>query len=220
MGFPPASREDSIFKAILNAGCFILMLLSLGCNAESEYQPVNGDIIFHTSRSSQSQAIQLATNSKYSHMGIVFIREDQAVVFEAVAPVKATPLKEWIARGENGQYVVKRLSNASKVLTPQALERMKVVGESYAGKNYDLYFEWSDDRIYCSELVWKIYYQGLGVRIGELQELSDFDLSSPTVRKKIDERWNGNPPQDEKVISPVAMFDSKVLVEVYRGGDS
>jgi len=32
----------------------------------------NGDIIFQTSRSSQSKAIQLATNSKYSHMGIIY----------------------------------------------------------------------------------------------------------------------------------------------------
>ncbi|MFN5642554.1 MAG: hypothetical protein ACK45S_09180 [Sphingobacteriales bacterium] len=32
----------------------------------------NGDLIFHTSRSYQSKAIQLATKSKYSHCGIVY----------------------------------------------------------------------------------------------------------------------------------------------------
>lgn len=32
----------------------------------------DGDIIFQTSQSSQSQAIQLVTKSKYSHMGIIF----------------------------------------------------------------------------------------------------------------------------------------------------
>ncbi|MBL4670033.1 MAG: hypothetical protein JKY30_12325 [Flavobacteriales bacterium] len=32
----------------------------------------NGDIIFQISKSSQSKAIQLATNSKYSHMGIIY----------------------------------------------------------------------------------------------------------------------------------------------------
>ena len=31
-----------------------------------------GDIIFQTSTSSQSKAIQLATHSKYSHVGIIF----------------------------------------------------------------------------------------------------------------------------------------------------
>jgi hypothetical protein len=37
----------------------------------TDYEPRNGDIIFHTSRSAQSVAIQLATQSRYSHMGIV-----------------------------------------------------------------------------------------------------------------------------------------------------
>jgi hypothetical protein len=32
----------------------------------------NGDIIFQTSQSGQSKAIQIATDSKYSHMGIVY----------------------------------------------------------------------------------------------------------------------------------------------------
>ena len=35
----------------------------------SEFQ--NGDIIFQTSQSAQSKAIQLATNSRYSHVGII-----------------------------------------------------------------------------------------------------------------------------------------------------
>lgn len=35
----------------------------------SDYK--NGDIIFQTSKSNQSKAIQLATDSKYSHMGII-----------------------------------------------------------------------------------------------------------------------------------------------------
>ena len=32
----------------------------------------NGDIIFQTSNSSQSKAIQLATHSPYSHVGIIY----------------------------------------------------------------------------------------------------------------------------------------------------
>ena len=32
-------------------------------------------------------------------------------------------------------------------------------------KDYDLYFEWSDDKIYCSELVWKIYKNGADIEL-------------------------------------------------------
>ena len=55
-----------------------------------------GDIIFQTSLSSQSQAIQLATNSPYSHMGILFQESGKWFVFEAIQPVKMTPLDTWI----------------------------------------------------------------------------------------------------------------------------
>ena len=58
----------------------------------------------------------------------------------------------------------------------------------FQGKPYDLSFEWSDDRIYCSELAWKIYDRGLGLRVGRLQKLRDFDLSDPAVRQKMKER--------------------------------
>ena len=50
----------------------------------------NGDLIFQTSRSLQSKAIQLATNSKYSHCGLIFKDGKDFYVFEAVQPVKRT----------------------------------------------------------------------------------------------------------------------------------
>ena len=46
---------------------------------------------------------------------------------------------------------------------------MKKIGDSYKGKNYDIYFNWNDDELYCSELIWKIYEQGAGLKIGELK---------------------------------------------------
>lgn len=174
----------------------------------------DGDIIFHTSKSSQSKAIQLATNSKYSHMGIIYKNGESLFVYEAIQPVKLTPIGEWINRGENGHYVIKRLKNANKVLTEETLKKMKTFGEKFKGKNYDLYFEWSDDKIYCSELVWKIYKENTGIEIGQLEKLSDFDLTNKTVKQKMKERYGEDIPMNEKVISPAAMFNSTNLETV------
>lgn len=55
---------------------------------------------------------------------------------------------------------------------------MKEYGNSLLGKHYDLYFEWSENRIYYTELVWKLYEKFTGIRIGELKTLKEFDLSS------------------------------------------
>jgi uncharacterized protein YycO len=172
----------------------------------------NGDIIFQTSKSSQSKAIQLATNSKYSHMGIIYENDEKYYVYEAVQPVKLTPLEEWINRGENGHYVIKRIKNSEIILTNRVINEMKIYGEKFKGKSYDLYFEWSDDKIYCSELVWKIYKEVANIEIGKLELLSDFDLSNEIVRNKMKERYGENIPMNEKVISPAEMFDSDKLI--------
>ncbi len=200
----------------------VLLILAIlfGCsNGQSEKKTKelgkniqNGDIIFQTSKSSQSKAIQLATNSKYSHMGIIYEIDGQLFVYEAVQPVKLTLLNEWINRGENGHYVIKRLKNSEKILTQVTLTKMKQIGEKFKGKNYDLYFEWSDDKIYCSELVWKIYKEGADIEIGKLEELSDFDLKNEIVQQKMKERYGDNIPMDEKVISPAEMFNSDKLI--------
>ena len=174
----------------------------------------NGDLIFQTSLSGQSKAIQLATKSKYSHCGIVYSNNGKFYVFEAVQPVKTTPLDKWIARGKDGHYVIKRLKNASQVLTEGTLKKLKEEGEKFKGKNYDLTFEWSDDKIYCSELIWKIYKRATGIEIGKLQKLSDFDLSNEVVKEKMKERYGKKIPTEEIVISPSAIFESELLTTV------
>ena len=78
----------------------------------------DGDLIFHTSQSAQSRAIQLATHSAWSHCGIVYRERGQWQIFEAVQPVKLTPLADWVARGQGGHFVIKRLRDAATALTP------------------------------------------------------------------------------------------------------
>src|SRR5512139_1220066 len=120
----------------------VSMLLAFAASQAALAQPLrDGDIIFHTSRSAQSLAIQKATHSRYSHMGIVFLRGGEPYVYEAIRTVQYTPLKKWIARGEGGHYVVKRLRDADLILTPDAVARLRQTAAKFAGKPYDLTFE-------------------------------------------------------------------------------
>ena len=175
----------------------------------------NGDIIFQTSTSPQSLAIQKVTNSKYSHMGIIYIEGDYYYVYEAINKVKKTNLRDWIERGENSDCVVKRIKNAKNILSKSNLLKIKKIGEKYLGKNYDSHFEWSNEKMYCSELVWKLYNESIGIEIGELKELKDFDLSHKESKKIIGERKIKINPY-EKVISPADMFDSDLLTTIYK----
>jgi uncharacterized protein YycO len=203
-------------RKILLQFATIILFTVFGCQNAPGAQLRDGDIIFQTSLSAQSIAIQKATHSKYSHMGIIFFRANSPYVYEAIKTVQYTSLKKWIARGKGGHYVVKRLRNADRILTPEAVEKLVHAAKRYEGKPYDLTFEWSDDRIYCSELVWKIYYNGLGIQVGSLQKLRDFDLTEPQVKIQMQERYDGKVPLDETVVSPESMFSSESLVEVAR----
>jgi hypothetical protein len=173
----------------------------------------NGDLIFQTSLSAQSKAIQQATKSKYSHCGLIYKEGNKYFVFEAVQPVRLTPLDKWIARGKDGKFVIKRLKSA-EILTPTVLKKMREVGSQFLGKNYDLTFEWSDNKIYCSELIWKIYQRATGLEIGKLQKLKEFELNDPVVQAKMKERYGNNIPLDEPVISPAAIYESELLTTV------
>ncbi len=172
-------------------------------------QPQEGDIIFQVSNAPDSKAIQIATDSKYSHTGIIVRLSGRLYVLEAVQPVQYSELEEWEKRGVDGHYVIKRLKDSS--LDEEALQKMKALGEQFLGKDYDSYYDWSDDKLYCSELVWKIYDRGAGVKIGELQKLKEFYLDHPIVQKKLKERYGNNIPYDELVISPARIFNSPKL---------
>jgi hypothetical protein len=67
------ATERIITKKLLVFAALGLLYL-LGCSDSFAQQLRDGDIIFQTSRSEQSTAIQKATRSQYSHMGIAFFR--------------------------------------------------------------------------------------------------------------------------------------------------
>jgi hypothetical protein len=208
-------------------GLLTATLLAVGCDgaraagappAQVSFQLQDGDLVFQRSRSAQSAAVAAATRSEYTHMGIVLVEDGKPMVLEAVQPTRLTPFHSWVARGEEGRVVVKRLENAGQVFTPAVRARMRQLGRSWLGKSYDLQFQWSDDRLYCSELVYKLLDRAAGVHVGKLQKAREFDLASPEVRKKLDERFGkgkGDFNPEEPVISPQSMFDDPKLVTVF-----
>lgn len=173
----------------------------------------DGDIIFQTSESKQCEAVRIATNSKFSHCGIIYDINGKWFVFEAVQPVKLTPLEDWIKHGRDHKYVVKRLKD-DNVLKPEVLQKMKDYSQQFDGKDYDAYFEWTDNRIYCSELIWKIYKNAAGIELSKLRELKDFNLKDPRVQKILKERYGNDIPLQEKVVAPSDLSDSNLLKTV------
>lgn len=177
---------------------------------KSEKPLKNGDIVFIVNPSGQGKAIQLATKSKYTHVGIVMIENGKPMVYHAVEPVSKNTFDQFVDMSADGKYYIKRLKDQS-LLTEANLNKILSEAKSQLGIHYDLAFNWGDDELYCSEFVWKLYKHNLGVDIGKPRPLKEFDLTHPAVKQKLTERYGKNIPLNENMISPGDMYDSELL---------
>lgn len=199
----------------------VAVLLVLGCKERREQGRAattglrEGDLIFHESRSAQSEMVRALTNSRWTHMGVLFEQRGKLFVFEAVSPVKYTPLAEWTKRGQDGKFVVKRLRDAERRLSPPVLAKMRALGRSWLGRPYDLRFRWDDQSLYCSELAYKLFDRAAGLRLGKLQTAAEMNLDDPRVQQALQKRFAGVKfDPKEVVVTPDAMFNDPELVEV------
>jgi hypothetical protein len=175
----------------------------------------DGDLIFHESQSAQSEMVRALTESRWTHMGVIYLEPSGPMVFEAVSPVRQTALKDWTLRGKDRHFVTKRLRDAETRLTPDVIAKMRKVGATWLGRPYDLRFRWDDERLYCSELVYKLFERGAGVRLGKLQTAAEMNLDDEKVQRALHKRFAGAKfDPNETVVTPDSIFHDDQLVEV------
>lgn len=187
----------------------LALLFLLGCSSTAQAEPAPGDLVFQESRSAQSAVIREVTDSRWTHVGVVFERRGALWVLEAVQPVRWTRFDRWRARGVDGDYLLRRPRRA---LTVSELRALRRAGERHLGGRYDARFEWSDRRMYCSELVWKMYERALDITLVAPARWSDLSLS-PRAVALARRRLGRLPPPNARVVTPAALLDSPHLVE-------
>lgn len=180
-----------------------------------------GDIIFQESRSSQSKVIQSVTDSRWSHVGVVYryhpqlgldkkMRKPGLYVLEAIHPVTITPIDRWIRRGVNCDFVVMRVKpewqkKLSSSISTQAFSRAILKEfKKFENKPYDRLFQPDDQALYCSELVSKIY-KPLGLEIGQWVPIKSLHLKTRGFESFKKERLA--PLAKQKNISVEELFD-------------
>ena len=80
-------------RPVLMHAIALLAAASAHLQVPAEVDPAalrDADLVFHTSTSTQAQAIVWATASPYAHVGLIEHRGEQVYVLEAVQPVKRT----------------------------------------------------------------------------------------------------------------------------------
>ena len=162
----------------------LLFVLLFSLNVAFGYN--QGDILFQESKSSQSKYIKAATGSRYTHCGIIYKKNGKDYVLEASNKVKLTPVKEWINRGVGKHVKVKKCP----------VKGFSINLKKYLGKAYDTSFSWTDNKMYCSELVYKIY-QDNGIKLCALRKVKDYNIKP--YRNYLKKRGIS---LDERVVAP------------------
>lgn len=182
----------------------------------------DGDIILHRGHSSQANAIIEATDSRYTHVGLIDVTDSGIQVIEAVGPVQRTKLADFVARSI-GKTTVLRHAGVDETKGRAIVK----AAEAYLGRPYDPYFLMGTGRIYCSELIW-LAYKDAGIRVGQVERFADLQLSGAAVEKLLKARWRRHPLckqlksfrqcrkriQSQQIITPVGLTRDGKLASV------
>ncbi len=161
-----------------------------------------GDVIFQTSLSQQSPLIKMGTRSTITHCGVVVMKDGKPYVLETQKTLVLTPLKKFIAHGKDGKYWHKR----------SKLDNIKIEYSGYLGKSYDLAFKFDNGKFYCSELIYDVYLNQLGVELCKPKTIDDYLIFGshriPKIKRAMKKRGI---TMEQYAVAPVDLFNSKEL---------
>ena len=177
------------------------------------YKPVAGDIVFQSLGGSPlTDMIEGVTRSGYSHCGIVAQKKGGWSVIEAIGPVREIPLGDWIRQGQHQNFAAYRLKPAYAANTNGFVKS----AETYLGRPYDIHYAMDDEKIYCSELVFKAYRNSAHEDLGHLVKLKE--LNWKPHADFIRQIEGGTVPLEREIITPANLAKADQLECVYSRG--
>ena len=185
-----------------------------GGNSTAAYEPAEGDILFQSLPNEPGMdlvdAIEGATDSPYSHCGMVFREDGEWMVIEAIGPVKTTHLADYIGRGREHNLWAYRFDESRRKHIPAALAAMK----EDLGKPYDARYRFDSEKIYCSELIYRGWKAATGEGLGKTVTLGELDWKryKPVIEAI---EGQGNHPLEREMITPRDLAKAPGLRLVY-----
>lgn len=186
---------------------YLFILFSLAISAQA-FKLQSGDILLQPLHCFTCSLIMQQESSEYSHVGIYIEKESKPFVFEAYQKVAFTPFGIFQARTDKTKKI-KVLRFKDKFFNrSELIHQMK----SLDGLSYDAQFLLSNfdekgEKLYCSELVYKIFsHYGYEIQL----KIMKFDIN----REYWIRFFKGNPPDGELGISPEDLHQSDLFYVV------
>ena len=200
-------------KKIIIGIVLLISFVAIASAANNQQRYQTGDIIFQTTKGKIALVTSTATMSRFTHVGMIIMKKNKPYVIEASGPVRINSFRRFINRGIGKKFVVLRYKNGLN-----KKQKRKLIREArrHIGKKYDSKFRWDDKKLYCSELVFKVYKKALRVELNKPEKLGDYYSSwNPIISRYAKKKYGKKIPLNEKIITPERLYDSKPLTTVY-----
>ncbi len=190
-----------------------LSILLCSSSKANDYEPSIGDIYFQSLLPSPLVvAIEGVTQSPYSHCGILNKTDGKWVIHEAIGPVRVVDLETWIMQGKHQDYDVYRLKPEYR----SKIGELLTATEKFMGRPYDIQYDFDDEKIYCSELIFKAFQSTYNEELGKVVKLGDLNWEPhEAFIRHIDPSL----PLKRKMITPQHMADADQLEQVFESLD-
>ena len=162
-----------------------------------------GDILLQPLHCYACNLIEAQTKSEYSHVGVVIsVEKRQFLIAEAFQKVRVVTFKEFTSKTQNNLKI--------EILRPYFVSADLYANYlmSFHDKPYDSKFTWSDEGIYCSELIQKLFHQSNMLTPNPRAML--FDINPEAW----DRHFRGSTPRGKLGISPENFKESKLFEEI------
>lgn len=207
-------------KIYYSITALVLVLWIVGCGnniAQLEKVIQEGDLVFQNLEKSPDTNLWTALDSEYNHVGIVIKIDDKFMVYTVDDEVKYVPFGEYIKRGSEGHYLIKRMLNSTGKIDKLYSYEIRNATKWYKNRTYDYQLEIDNKRVYEPEIVWKIYREAFMTELGPLARLSSIDFSSPQAQQYLKRHFNGSITKDQEIITMDQILYCEFLEVVAKG---
>ncbi len=192
---------------------FITISFLFHVSSLQAFELQTGDIILQPLNCWSCRLIEDQEKSKFSHIGIVIKQGPQIFVAEAYGKVRKVTLAKFLEKthpDKKNKYL--RIGKSKQLNTQNLIKNI----ESFLGNPYDAEFRWNNyeqekEKIYCSELVYKVLnplvsFYDLEPKVMLFDENPDY----------WDRFFRGDTPRGEYGISPEDFNQSSDFFELKR----
>lgn len=185
-----------------------------------------GDVIFQNKLSLESYAMHEATNSPYSHVGIVYYKDFRYYIIDAGRwGVRLNRFDNWVSSGMKNQFVVMRHKDMDETKVAALIQQANTL----IGAAYDYGMSFKNDSYYGSELIYTLY-KGIDLPIGKTQKISSLNLDHRFTQLLLKTVWRQLPYCQEKqmtfdmcmvlfkeqeIITPESLASDEKMVQIY-----